>query len=167
MQVSLGQFCHLSQHQQRKEAHFGGQGDRPSTAAALALGPLLSGPTQALLADARHTGRALSKCPGDKVGHSSRFCAPTSCVQTGGSSPRAPQIPGCREKLSPRQAPAAASLWDTQIYHHAAPSALSDLYSLNPYLHFNFVAAHTQTQITVLSQELLANKAPCVFSPGI
>lgn len=51
--------------------------------------------------------------------------------------------------------------------HQAAPSAVSDLYSPNPYLHFNFVTACTQTQITWLSQEVLANKVARVFSPGI
>lgn len=63
--------------------------------------------------------------------------------------------------------PPAAGTQHTRIYHRAAPGAVSDLYSLNPYLHFNFVTACTQTQITLLSQDVLTSKVAHAFSPGI
>lgn len=39
----------------------------------------------------------------------------------------------------------------------------ADLHSLNPYLHFNSVTACAQTQITLLSLDILASKAAQVF----
>lgn len=64
------------------------------------------------------------------------------------------------DSLLPSLPSGMQAMW---IYHQAASDTVSDLHTLNFYLHLNFVTAHTQTQITLLAQDVLSSKiAPFV-----